>query len=292
MMENFLSFGRRPMTDGKCIGIHLAVITTIKKIMSSSFNQFLELHHQSNPLLIGNVWNVQSAKVFEKQKFKAIATSSAAVAETLGYADGEEMSFEEYLFVAKHITQFCSLPVSVDMESGYGESPEEIAKNLRQLSEVGVVGVNLEDSKIINGKREIISSDRFAKMLKEIYANLEKQNIKVFINVRCDAFLLGLPNALDEALQRTKAYENTGADGLFFPCISKIDDIKKVTGSTKLPVNVMCMPDLPDFESLKNAGVKRISMGNFVNKKLYQDLEKELAKTIRNGSFGSLFSNS
>jgi 2-methylisocitrate lyase-like PEP mutase family enzyme len=260
--------------------------------MSASFNQFLELHHQPTPLLIGNVWNVQSAKVFEKQKFKAIATSSAAVAETLGYADGEEMSFDEYLFVVKHITRFCSLPMSVDLEGGYGNTAEQIADNLRQLSEVGVVGVNLEDSKITNGKREIIPSDLFAKMLTGISVNLEKQNIKMFINVRCDAFLLGIPNALDEALQRIKAYENTGAHGLFFPCITKMEEIKKVTSNTKLPVNVMCMPDLPDFESLKNAGVKRISMGNFVNKKLYQDLEKELAKTMKERSFAHLFANS
>jgi 2-methylisocitrate lyase-like PEP mutase family enzyme len=259
--------------------------------MSTSFNQFLELHHQPTPLLIGNVWNVQSAKVFEKQKFKAIATSSAAVAETLGYADGEEMSFEEYLFVVKHITRSTALPVSVDLESGYGDTAEQIANNIQKLCEAGVVGINLEDSKIKGGKRQIVDSEEFAKLLRSICSLIGKQNIKIFINVRCDAFLLGLPSALNEATERIKAYENTGAHGLFFPCITKTEDIKKVTQATMLPVNVMCMPDLPDFESLKNARVKRISMGNFVNKKVYQDLENILSRTIATGSFNHVFAN-
>jgi 2-methylisocitrate lyase-like PEP mutase family enzyme len=257
--------------------------------MSIVFDQFLELHRQPTPLLIGNVWNVQSAKVFEKQKFKAIATSSAAVAETLGYADGEEMSFEEYLFVVKHIARFTSLPMSVDLEGGYGKNAHQIAENIRLLSKAGVVGINLEDSKITDGKRGIILTTQFTQLVQEICSILDSQKIKMFINLRCDAFLLGMPNAIDEALVRIKAYENTGAHGLFFPCITKIEEIQKVTSSTKLPVNVMCMPDLPDFEALKNASVKRISMGNFVNKKLYQDLEKDLVRTTKVGNFHHLF---
>src|SRR6187551_164728 len=96
----------------------------------NQFETFNALHHQSEPLLIGNVWNVQSAKVFEKLKFKAIATSSAAVAETLGYADGEQMSFEEYLFVIRHIMKAVPLPLSVDLEAGYGTTANEVAKNI------------------------------------------------------------------------------------------------------------------------------------------------------------------
>jgi 2-methylisocitrate lyase-like PEP mutase family enzyme len=257
--------------------------------MSNSFNQFLELHHQPSPFLIGNVWNVQSAKVFEKQKFKAIATSSAAVAETLGYADGEEVSFDEYLFVVKHIARFTSLPLSVDLEGGYGKSAQQIAENIRLLSNAGVAGINLEDSKIADGKREIVPSPQFAQLVKDICSIIDSQKIKMFINLRCDAFLLATPNAIDEALLRIKAYENTGAHGLFFPCITKIAEIQKITSSTKLPVNVMCMPDLPDFESLKKAGVKRISMGNFLNKRIYQDLEKYLIRTTESGNFHHLF---
>src|SRR6187551_2268307 len=119
----------------------------------NQFETFNALHHQREPLLIGNVWNAQSAKVFEKLNFKAIATSSAAVAETLGYADGEQMSFEEYMFVVKHIARAVPLPLSVDLESGYGLDASDVAENILKLSKAGAVGINIEDSILRNGKR-------------------------------------------------------------------------------------------------------------------------------------------
>ena len=95
--------------------------------------KFRHLHSQEKPLLIGNVWNVQSAKIYEKLNFQAIATSSAAIAHSLGYNDGEEMSFSEYLFMIKRILKSTHLPLSVDLEAGYGKTTEEIFELLRLL---------------------------------------------------------------------------------------------------------------------------------------------------------------
>src|SRR5688572_26143183 len=119
--------------------------------MKSSFDQFVKLHLQVEPLLIANVWNAQSARLFEKLKFKALATSSAAVASTLGYSDGEQMSFDEYIFVVKRIRAVTSLPLSVDLEGGYGATADEVVPNIKSLSREGVVGINIEDSTIVNG---------------------------------------------------------------------------------------------------------------------------------------------
>ncbi|PZR29802.1 MAG: isocitrate lyase/phosphoenolpyruvate mutase family protein [Citrobacter freundii] len=242
--------------------------------MSNKISLFRQLHQQAEPLLIGNVWNAQSAKVFEKAGSKAIATSSAAVAETLGYTDGENMRFEEYLFIIERIIKATSLPLSVDLETGYGDTPAAIAENIKHLSELGVVGVNIEDSVITNGNRRIVDLASFAAKISEVVQLVKTSGIDIFINLRSDVFLLGLPSAKEAAIDRTKLYNNTGVDGLFFPCITDIDDIRTITGISKLPVNVMCMPNLPNFEELKNAGVKRISMGNFVNGTLYRKLEE------------------
>ena len=255
----------------------------------NTVQQFKDLHNQQTPLLIGNVWDGASAKVLEKLKFQALATSSAAVAETLGYADGENMSFEEYLFLVKRIKASTSLSLSVDIEAGYGKTVDVIISNLKQLQAAGVVGINIEDSFIQNGTRSIETTERFTQKLKDITSALGRGKIELFINVRSDVFLLGLPNARQEAIARIKSYENTGVHGIFLPCITDIEDIKACVSATNLPLNVMCMPTLPDFNSLQQAGVKRISMGNFVHKHAQQVMEKVSADIIQKKSFSPLF---
>jgi 2-methylisocitrate lyase-like PEP mutase family enzyme len=254
--------------------------------MKNRFEEFSALHHQPAPLLIGNVWNAQSAKIFERQNFKAIGTSSAAVAETLGYADGEEMSIEEYLFIIKNITAAVSIPFTVDIEFGYGDTPEEIVSVIRKLHETGVSGINIEDSIVVNGQRSIVDAKVFAEKLERITSLLD---VGMFINVRTDSFLLGIPNALDDAISRIDLYQHTGIHGLFLPCITKMADIEKVTAHSMLPVNVMCIPGLPDFKHLQKAGVKRISMGPFLHKNIYQRMNELVGEIVTDGSFEHLF---
>ena len=116
-----------------------------------------------------------------------------------------------------------------------------------------------------------------------------KDQIDVFINVRTDTFLLGQEDALFETQKRAKLYEIAGADGLFVPCITKTADIAAVVKATAMPVNVMCMPDLPDFKSLTNLAVKRISMGNFLFDKLSSEFENTLNSILEDQSFKAVF---
>lgn len=258
--------------------------------MENKFEIFAALHQGVEPLLIGNVWDAASAKAFEKQGFKAVGTSSAAVAAALGYADGEEMSLDEYLLIIKRIVASVTVPVTVDLEGGYGRSVEQICQNIRSLYNLGVAGINIEDSVINEGKRTIRQAEDFAETLKRIIQYLQSENIRMFINVRSDSFLLGLPDALNDAIKRASVYERTGVHGLFFPCVVGLSDIKALTETTRLPVNVMCMPDLPSFDDLRQAGVNRISIGPFLFDKMYRDLETSIAKMNADGSFKSLFS--
>jgi 2-methylisocitrate lyase-like PEP mutase family enzyme len=257
--------------------------------MRTKADIFRELHNGEEPLLIGNVWNVQSAKIFEKAGFKAIATSSAAVAETLGYSDGENMPFDEYAFVIRRLVAGTTLPLSADIEGGYGREASEVVENIVTLSKAGVVGINIEDSVVSKGKRTIVDRLQFATLIESVCLELRERNIDVFVNVRSDAFLLRLPNAIEETIKRIDAYQSTGADGLFFPCVTVPEEIKALTTHTKLPVNVMCMPELPGFAELKAMGVKRISMGNFFNARIYDQLDKLITETMKSGNFKPVF---
>ncbi|AZA50701.1 isocitrate lyase/phosphoenolpyruvate mutase family protein [Chryseobacterium carnipullorum] len=255
----------------------------------TAIQRFRALHEQDDPLLIGNVWDAQSARVYEKLGYQAVATSSSAVAFTLGYEDGENMSFDEYFYIIERILKSISIPLSVDLEGGYGQTAEEIVLNISRLANAGVVGINIEDSVIIDGTRRLLSTEDFFEKLNTIIKKLEKQDIEIFVNVRIDPFLLGVENAVEESLQRMKIIEEVGADGIFVPCITEVQDIEHVIHAAQLPFSVMCMPDLPDFKTLQELGVKRISSGNFLNGYIYDQLETAVLKISAGQNFSPIF---
>lgn len=249
---------------------------------------FKQLHQQTSPFLLANVWDAASAKAAQQAGYQALGTSSAAVASVLGYDDGEQMSFDELLFMVTRISRATDLPLSVDIESGYSRDPQTIAKHIQQLAQLGVVGVNLEDSQV-NTTRTLIDANEFAARLKAVRHELATQQTNIFINVRCDAFLLGLDNAREEALHRASTYQQAGADGLFLPCITQQADIQAITETCQLPLNVMAMPDLADFDTLGALGVKRISMGNFAFEEMYTHLTQQLREIRSQGNCAPLF---
>jgi 2-methylisocitrate lyase-like PEP mutase family enzyme len=253
--------------------------------------QFKSLHQQAEPLIICNVWDVASAQTAEINGFKALGTSSAAIASMLGYADGEFMPFNELLFIVKRITASSNLPLTVDIEGGFSDDAQTTTGYIKALVEVGVVGINIEDSKVnkINGERELINENSFAGYLSVITTKLLKDNISVFVNVRTDTFLLDEDKAVKATQNRVKLYQVAGADGLFVPCITKVEDIEAIVSNTTIPVNVMCMPDLPDFDTLQRLGVKRISMGNFIFDALQNDMAIRLKNIVQSQSFKLVF---
>ena len=245
----------------------------------SSFKIFSDLHHANELFVLPNAWNAKSALLLEQSGFRALGTSSAAVAESLGYSDGEQMPFQDYLFVVKRIMSTVKLPFTVDLEMGYGKTSEEIYANVARLAQLGVVGINLEDSRIDNSVRTLQELEVFANKLEDLKNRIVRQHIEMFINVRCDAYLLGLKDKQEETTRRAKAYESSGADGLFLPCVARAEDIKSAVASTRLPVNVMCFPGLPDFDSLSALGVKRLSLGGFLFDSVYKGI-RNISDTI------------
>ena len=150
----------------------------------TKIENFTKLHQSNDILHIGNVWDVQSALIFEKQNYKALGTSSLAMANSLGFEDGEELSFETLLMIAKQIISKVNIPLTVDIEGGYSRDTTQIIENIISLQKIGVVGVNIEDSIVENGIRKILPKDDFANILQEIKKSLkEKKAILSFLNL-------------------------------------------------------------------------------------------------------------
>ena len=249
---------------------------------------FKELHHQEAPLILCNVWDAASAIIAEKLGYQAIGTSSAAIATSLGKTDGQTICFEKLLAVVKQISEVTTLPLSVDIEAGYADTPAEIVDNIAKLAKLGVVGINIEDSQLINGHRTLVDKHDFSEKLSQIKAHLNNTKIEMFINVRSDTYIVDAATALPETIERISLYEGAGADGIFLPCLTAPDDISKIVANCSLPLNVMCMSELASFDQLQQLGVKRISMGNFVYDNMLTHLEKTLLSIKRSGSFKSL----
>ena len=258
--------------------------------MSSKFQQFKDLHKSDHLFVLPNVWDAKSARVFHEKEFPAIATSSSAVANALGYEDGEGMPFSDYLFVIRRILATVDLPLSVDLEMGYGSSDEAIYGNIRELIGLGVVGINIEDSIIHDSTRTLKDVRSFAKTIEFIRKKLSSDGLDLFINIRCDTFILNVADKLNETLRRLKIYNTTGADGIFLPCISAEEDIVAVVRNTPLLLNVMAIPGLPDFHQLNTSGVKRVSMGPFLFNKIYNNAGLLSQKVITDGNISSILS--
>jgi 2-methylisocitrate lyase-like PEP mutase family enzyme len=257
--------------------------------MSTSFQQFKQLHQGSRLFVLPNVWNAKSAQVFAKENYPAIATSSAAVANGLGYQDGEDMPFDDYLLIIKRILAVVQIPLTVDLEMGYGETNEAIYANVRTLARLGVAGINIEDSGISSTGRALKDANQFSQTIAYLKSKLAAEQLELFINVRCDTYIINVANKQEETARRLPLYEAAGADGIFLPCINEAGDITAAVSQTKLPINVMCIPGLPDFDTLQSLGVKRVSMGPFLFNKVYENIAT-LSKAIANANqFAPLF---
>ena len=252
-------------------------------------DEFPQLHAQRTPFVLGNIWDVSSARAFERSGYKAIGTSSQAVAMANGYEDGEELPFLQLLYLAKKVVEAVRIPFTVDLEGGYSRTIAGITENISRLHDIGVAGINLEDT-IAGATRELQTPGDFIKTLSAVADHIHKNNLKIFVNIRTDGFLLGLPNALEETIRRIKLYQDSGADGIFVPCIVAPDDIREVVNATYLPINVMCMPGLPSFEELASLGVKRISMGGFLFHKIQTETDRLAGTILKQGNFSPILS--
>lgn len=226
--------------------------------------EFKRMHHQGRPLILYNVWDAGSAIALAQAGSVAIATSSWAMAAAQGFADGEQIPFEFALSLIRRIVESVELPVSVDIEGGYAESPSELEVNMTRLIEVGIVGVNFEDR--IVGGAGLYATGVQGKRIEALRRAAEVTGVPIFINARSDVFFGDVPHAqhsglVNEAVARCQVYAKAGADGYFVPGLVDQGLIRDLCGQCPLPVNVMMSGQSLSCAEIACLGVSRISFG-------------------------------
>jgi 2-methylisocitrate lyase-like PEP mutase family enzyme len=223
-------------------------------MQTQHYAQFLALHQSPTLLLLPNAWDAASAKLFESTGASAIATSSAAVAWSLGYADGSQLPTTELIGAVQRIVRVLSVPLTVDIENGYSDDPNDVAALARALVKAGAAGVNIEDG--------AQSPTLLAEKIRCIRRTLATASL--FINARTDVYLKALApagQATTMTIERLNLYREAGADGAFVPGLSALEDVRTISAAITLPLNVMLVPNLPAAAQLHAAGVKRITVG-------------------------------
>lgn len=245
---------------------------------------FNALHQQNQPLLLANVWDASSAQAAQQAGYQALGSSSAAIAAMLGYEDGEEMSFDELFYVVSRIKTVSELPLSVDLEAGYGATTSHIIDNIRRLAHLGVSGINLEDSHVVMVR--VVLTMRSA-----LPSNCRKSPAPVPVCLLMSAPIPFFSTYKMRWFKRSIAVNSTPntAHAVFCALRHRAEDITAIVHHVPLPLNVMCMPELADFSTLSTLGVKRISMGNFIYAATQARLKDLLCQVQTQHSFSGVF---
>jgi len=227
-------------------------------------NRLRQLHQGPVILVLPNAWDVASARVFEDAGFPALATTSAGVAWARGYADGENISREEMADVVARVARAVAVPVTADMEAGYGPGPEAVAETVRAVIAAGAVGFNLEDwlHGTRGGLRDIEVQVECVRVARQTAASA---GVPIVINARTDVYLeqVGRPEErFDHAVRRANAYREAGADCMFVPGVRDAATIEALVRAICGPVNILAGPDTPSVPELQRMGVRRVSMGS------------------------------
>jgi 2-methylisocitrate lyase-like PEP mutase family enzyme len=214
-----------------------------------------DLHAGERLLVLANAWDGASAAIVQHAGAPAVATTSAGVAWSCGWADGDRLPVEEMLAAIRRIARVVNVPLTVDIEEGCSDDPGQVADFVSSLVGVGVAGINIEDG--------VKAPDALAAKIRAIRAHLGGRDL--FINARTDVYLRGMASgdaAVEETLWRGNLYREAGADGMFVPGISVLDEIRRVAAALRpMPLNVMLVPGLPSREELFAAGARRLSAG-------------------------------
>lgn len=244
---------------------------------------FRELHIKGDPVVLYNIWDAGSAQAVASIGAKAIASGSHGVANAFGYEDGQNIPLELALDNTRRIVASVSLPVTMDIEAGYGQTTAELRDVIRKVILSGAVGINLEDQLL--GGEDLRPLTEQAERIKAIRQIADETNIPLFINARTDLFKNADPAShsqalLDEALARAKVFAAAGADGFFIPGLMDLELIRLLCQKSPLPVNIILLNDSLSGQQLAEAGVSRISYGPIPYLQMIEWLKDKAAKAV------------
>ena len=225
---------------------------------AARFAAFRDLHHGDTPLLLANAWDFASGAALAEAGFAAVGTTSLGVAAAAGKPDATGATRAETLTLARTLSGL-PVPVTVDIEGGFSEDPGEVAELAAELASCGIAGVNIEDGRSDGSLVPLAHQAEVVRAVKAAAPDL-------FVNARTDTFWLGGsdPAPIAETLQRTTAYAEAGADGVFVPAVAADDDIRELVSGCGAPLNVLFLPGRHEYARLGELGVGRVSCGSLL----------------------------
>ena len=248
-----------------------------------STSLFRSLHQPGDPIILYNIWDTGSAQAVASSGAKALATGSAPVSMAQGFSDGENMPLDLALDNIRRILAAVDLPVTMDLEGGYGVETDIVAKTVSRAVATGIVGFNFEDQ--IVGGEGLHDISTQSTRIKAARNAADSDSVSPFINARTDIFLKAKPDThteamLDDAIERAKAYEQVGADGFFAPGLADEKLIATLCEKINLPVNIIALPHVPPNNTLRELGVARISYGPVPYRHMLKALSEAAAKAL------------
>jgi len=252
-----------------------------------SVDSFRALHGGERVLILPNAWDAASASLFVSVGAKAIATTSAGLAWSCGYADGGTLSAAALRSAVESICRIAAgTPVSVDLEDGYSDDPEEVAALVMDLCALGAVGINIEDRA---GDPELL-----ARKIEAVKRAARASGGDVFVNARTDVYLRRLAEgeaAVRETTSRARRYARAGADGIYAIGLTDVGSIRAIAGATSLPLNLLADPALPPVHELHALGVRRLSAGPYLTELAYGEAKRAAAAFVTDGDVTAMFAD-
>ncbi len=255
-----------------------------QKVLAEEFRK----KHLTSSLILPNCWNGGSARIFEKSGFEAVATTSAGIAYSMGYSDGEVVDFDDILRITREICQVIKIPLSVDLERGYATDSDIVLSNIQKIIRQGAVGINIEDGDPETGQVDELKT--FSRKISSISELRDSGEIPFFLNARTDIFLLRTASEekmIDMTIERAQALKESGADCIFIPGVLSWETIVKLRSAIELPINLFVYRGMAELKRLSGAGINRISSGSAFSRTVNHHLISHAVK-LKEGRIDTL----
>ncbi|MGE5429387.1 MAG: isocitrate lyase/PEP mutase family protein [Methylococcaceae bacterium] len=268
----------------------------VSSIQKEKAERFLRFHHDNEILVLLNSWDVGSSKLVEACGYKAVATTSMGIAASLGYPDCQVIQLSEMIEVITGIVNAVKVPVTADIEAGYGNNLDEIIDSLKKIIATGIVGINIEDS--IELSPVLIDEMEFCERISAIRALSDSMDFHLVINARTDSFYTStgsMHEKLSESIRRGNKYREAGADCIFVQPVWEKETIATLVKEINAPINILANPGIgagilpPSVRELQDLGVARLSLGSSVMKATLALIKKIANELLEKGTYNVLF---
>lgn len=240
-------------------------------------------------MVLPNAWDVPSARVFEDEGFPAVATSSAGMLVSLGYPDGEVIPRGEFMSAVARLARVLSVPLSVDVVGGFGNTPGGVAKSVKAVIDAGAIGINIED--FAHATKKLLPVEKQMARLKALFRLRDRGKVPFVVNARTDALRFGSgddESKLEEAIRRSEAYRDAGADCVYPMGLTDSVSIARFVKALDFPTNVMVRRGLPSVPELKQLGISRVSFGPSASYAAMGLLRRASREVREAGTYGAL----